>query len=56
MSEIVTEDGTYIYESLENMLDRCEDIMDLLTPSGNKWDELQELLEIERELTIMEER
>ena len=56
MSKIVTEDGTYTYESLENMLSRREDIMDLLTPSGNNWDELQELLEIERELTIMEDR
>lgn len=56
MSEIVIADGIYTYESLEDMLDRREDIMDLLTPSGNKWDELQELLEIERGLTIMEER
>ena len=56
MSEIVTEDGTYTYESLEDMIDRREHIMDLLTPNSVNWNELQELLEIERELTIMEDR
>lgn len=41
--------------SNDELLEKREELMDLLTSYGNKWDELQELLEIERQLTLREE-
>lgn len=37
------------------LIERSEELKDLFTPNGNKWNELMELLEIERELTLREE-
>jgi hypothetical protein len=36
------------------LINRREVLMDLFTPNGDRWDELTELLEIERELTKRE--
>jgi len=40
--------------SIDEVIRRREELMDMLTPNGNLWDELTELLEIERQLTKME--
>lgn len=39
----------------EQLIKRSEDLKDLFTPNGNNWDQLTELLEIERELTLRED-
>jgi hypothetical protein len=38
----------------DNLVEKREELMDLLTPNGNNNDGLVELLEIERELTYRE--
>ena len=53
--EIPRDEEKYIYDNLESMLDRHEHLMDLLAPNDKHREELQELLEIERELTLREE-
>ena len=40
---------------LNELIDRRETLMDLFTPNGNNHDELTELLEIERGLTLRED-
>lgn len=50
-------DNTREYKELdsEQLLPRYEELKDLFTPYGRNNDELTELLEIERELTLREE-
>jgi hypothetical protein len=46
----------YVKWTDEDLINKSEELKDLFTPNGNKWDELTELLEIERELTLREEQ
>jgi preprotein translocase subunit SecA len=46
----------YVAMSDEELIEKSEKLKDLLTPNGNLSDELVELLEVERELTLREER
>lgn len=46
----------YVKWSDDKLIEKSEELKDLLTPNGNNWDELMELLEIERELTLREEQ
>ena len=43
-------------DDTEQLLDRYEELKDLFTPYGINNEELTELLEIERELTLREEQ
>jgi hypothetical protein len=43
-------------EDDDHLIEMREHLMDKLTPNGNLWDELQELLDIEREITLRETR
>lgn len=45
----------YVAMKDDELVKRSEELKDLFTPSGNNWDELTELLEIERELTLRED-
>jgi len=45
----------YVAMDDEDLIQRSEELKDLFTPNGNNWDELTELLEIERELTLRED-
>lgn len=42
-------------DNTDKIIKRREELMDLFTPNGNNWDELMELLELERQLTLEEE-
>jgi len=44
----------YTNATNEDLIAQSEQFKDMFTPNGNKWDELMELLEIERELTLRE--
>ena len=46
----------YVSMSDDELVKKSEELKDLFTPNGNNWDELTELLEIERELTLREEQ
>lgn len=39
----------------DKLISRREELLDFFTPNSNHWDELMELLEIERELTKRED-
>ena len=39
----------------DELIKQSEVLKDLLTPNGNNWVQLSEMLEIERELTLREE-
>jgi hypothetical protein len=43
-------------EPTDELIKEREKLMDLLTPNGVNWDKLIDLLEIERELTLREQR
>lgn len=38
------------------LIRKYEELKDLLTPNGERWEELRALLEIEREFTLREDR
>lgn len=40
----------------DDLIKRREELSDFFTPNGNNTDELSELLEVERELTLREEQ
>lgn len=46
----------FTYKDIDTALARREVLMDLLTPNGRNWNELEELLEIESALTLDEEQ
>lgn len=53
--DICTTCGDVRENETDKIIKRREELMDLFTPSGNNWEELMELLELERELTLREE-
>lgn len=44
-----------VRDNTDKIIKRREELMDLFTPNGNNWEELMELLELERQLTLEEE-
>lgn len=53
--DICTTCGDVRENETDKIIKRREELMDLFTPNGNNWDELMELLELERQLTLEEE-